>query len=453
MKARSLRTKLLFQYMMLVIVCMLVIPGAISWMMNSKFHEFSAEKLVEDKQQLVTVIEKSLNSGDTSGSGLHGEMLRWPIKRFCVYDKKGKELFRVTHMSRRKYDPKRAEREKEMERHLVGHSEELHDANGVRTGMVTFYIIPFNMSKEGMFLREFERNMYCGIAVMLFFAAFFAIYMTGKIVRPVLKTAKRAKSISEGNYKFEKDLVSDIKEIQTLVDSVDKLGEELAEQEELRKRLMTDIAHELRNPVTIVKAQLEAFADGIWQPTQERLNLTLSEIDRLSTLISEVEKLTTVEKSASGLNVVMTDLSLLAEKTAHGVEPLFNAKGVELNINITPDVKLMIDPARVREVVANLVSNALRYTDKGGSVTVSLTQEGGNVKFSVQDTGIGISKEDLPNIFERFYRADKSRARASGGMGIGLAIVKAIVEAHGATIMAESEEGVGSVFTVVFPKG
>jgi len=447
----SLRTKLLLQYMMLVIICMFVIPGIIAWRMNTEFYEFTGERLAEDKQQIMTMIEHSLATG-ANGKDLQGEMLRWPIVRFSVSNKQGKTLFTVKHISRRKFDAHYAQMVNEIERNIVEHSEILYSENGSEIGMVTFYVVPFQISKEGKFLRRFQRNMYGGIGGMLFFAAIFAILMTNKIVRPVLDTAERAKKISEGNYSAETDLRSDIKETQMLLDSMNKLAMELAEQENLRKRMMSDIAHELRNPVTVVKGQLEAFADGVWEPTPERLNLALSEVDRLSNLIKEVEGLSVLAKEGSCISVSMADMSRLVEETATAVEPLFRNKGVMFEVDVEPNINLAVDAAKIRQVVQNLVTNALRYTDEGGSVKITLEQNKYSAILRVADTGIGISKEDLPNIFERFYRTDKSRARESGGMGIGLAIVKAIVDAHSAKVTVESEEGKGSVFTVIFPK-
>lgn len=449
MKTRSLRTKLLFQYLALVLICMVVIPALISLQIHKQFYKYSSEKLTEDEQQIISLVEKSLVAGNNDGKNFQGEMLNWPVTRFTVTNKEGQSLFTVKHTPR-KVAPNQAERDKQIEKLLTVQKFALHSANKEKIGEITFYIVPFKISREGRFMQVFQRDMYAGVAVMLLFAVIFAMFMTRKIVRPLLKTAEQAKKISEGSYIAEKHEQSDIKEIQMLLDSVDRLGTELAEQEELRKRLMSDIAHELRNPVTVVKAQLEAFADGVWEPTAERLQLTLTEIDRLSLLIKEVEGLTTLAKGYETLSISVTDLSQLTKKSALSFEPLFKNKGVELKLDIEEGLELAIDPARIRQAVENLVSNALRYTDKGGSVKVSLARSDKRVTLSVADTGIGMAKEELPHIFERFYRTDKSRTRASGGMGIGLAIVKAIIEAHGATITAQSEEGKGSCFTVTF---
>ena len=441
----SLRSKLLFQFTALVMICMLVIPSFIGWQMNRQFRKFSSERFAEDREQLVKTFEKSFDKG-RGGTDITSDMLRWPVAKVTVYDAEGAKIYEVKHVSRRKHAENAANTYKDM-RILT---EDLHSKSGDKIGKAVFEAVPFKLSREGFFLRRFQQNLEIWIAVMLVLAAFFAIFTTERIIRPVLAAAKRAELISKGCFPAEKSRASDIKEIQALTDSVDRLGSELAEQEALRKRLMSDIAHELRNPVTVVKAHLEAFEDGVWEPTPERIALTRAEIDRLSLLIKEVENLTTVEKAGHGLAIELTDLSRLTEKCALTFDPLFENKGVTLKKEIENGAEIALDPAKIRQVTENLISNALRYTDKGGEVLVSLKKCGDTVKLAVKDNGIGIAAEDLPNIFERFYRTDKSRTRESGGMGIGLAVVKAIVEAHGAKITAESKEGEGSTFTVEF---
>ena len=214
---------------------------------------------------------------------------------------------------------------------------------------------------------------------------------------------------------------------------------------------MSDIAHELRNPVTIVKSHLEAFEDGVWEPTSERLRLTVSEIDRLSKLISEVGNLYAIEGTENSLSISAANISDELERIVLSFSPLVAKKSVSLTADIEGGAEAAVDIGKLRQAVTNLLSNALRYTDEGGKVLLSLKTLPDYLEIIVRDNGIGIAKSDLPNIFERFYRADKSRTRASGGMGIGLAITKAIAEAHGGTIRVESTEGEGSTFIITLP--
>lgn len=324
-------------------------------------------------------------------------------------------------------------------------------SDGRLVGKVRFLCLPFNDSREGLFLKKFNSHMKYAIGFMLIIAVIISFVMANAISRPILNVSKMASLIGKGRYRAEEDLKSNITELQQLIDSINRLGLSLEEQEELRKRLMSDIAHELRNPLTIIKSHLEAFEDGVWEPTKERVKLTVDEIDRLSGMISEVEKLTSIENAGRGLVLGSINLSNEIERVAMTFEPLFSAKSVELKREIEEGVMLAADGDKIRRAVENLLSNALRYTDSGGMTTVSLEKQERDVCIKVKDTGIGISDSDLPYVFERFYRTDKSRTRSSGGLGIGLAITKAAVEAHGGSVTAESSEGKGSTFIIRLP--
>ena len=457
---RSLRTQMLVQYVAIVLVCMIVIPTAISWMLDRRFRSFATEKLAEDRQEIASAIGGSYEAvggwNEVIAGDVRGDFMRWPIVRIALFDENG-ELVREFCRSRgrgtmmKSLDDERSFFKKHgMDGDFVTLVSDVK-ANGRTVGSLRFFCLPFSESREGHFLRSFNRNMYYAVGFMVLIAMVIAFFMADRISRPVLMAAKRAYLISRGKYRMDDDVSSDITEIQTLIDSMNRLGLGLEEQEELRKRLMSDIAHELRNPVTVVKSHLEAFEDGVWQPTTERLRLTVSEVDRLSVLISEVEKLTTLENAGRGLALSTTNFSELLEKTAMTFDPLCANKSVTLERDIEPDVNAAADVPKFRQVIENLLSNALRYTDSGGTIKLSLRRRKDAIVISVADSGIGISEKDLPYIFERFYRTDKSRARASGGLGIGLAIVKAIAEAHGGTIKAESKEGHGSTFTVTLP--
>lgn len=210
----------------------------------------------------------------------------------------------------------------------------------------------------------------------------------------------------------------------------------IEKQEEIRKRLTADVAHELRTPLAAVSSNLEAIAEGALEPTPERIQKCYDEIQRLSRLVADMEKLATAESDVLKLDRQPLDLLGL-------VQDVFpDATGDQVTINA--------DRERMLQVLTNLRSNAEKYSN--GVISVIVQDTGKFAKITVTDCGQGIAPEDLPHIFERFYRADKSRSRSTGGAGIGLAIVKTIVEAHGGKVRAESEPGKGSTFTVLMPK-
>ncbi len=460
----SLRSQLIFQYMVIVIVCMLVIPTAISALLEWQFRNYLNERIAEYETEFTEYFASLYEeTGTWRAPGVFprgSDFMRWPIAMIQINDADGllvrsyrrfiiKPGLKPGRMYERHYQhdapaPPQVEGLTERHRDII--------VEGAKVGSVIFTLQPFDKSPESNFLKRFNKIMYYAVAAMLIIAAMIAIFMAYRISTPVLDAARRAQQISMGRYDAAGQAASNITELQTLVDSVDRLGKSLGEQEELRKRLMSDIAHELRNPVAVIKSHLEAMEDGVWAPTKERIRLTVSEVDRLSTLIRQVEKLTAIEGAGHSLLAEDTDISSVIEKAALALDPLYKGKGVELRREIEPGVMIQADGAKMRQAVENLLSNALRYTDPGGFVMVALESAEKEITLSVTDTGIGISAKDLPYIFERFYRTDVSRARASGGIGIGLAIVKAIIEAHSGTIEVESKPGKGSRFVVRIPR-
>jgi signal transduction histidine kinase len=210
----------------------------------------------------------------------------------------------------------------------------------------------------------------------------------------------------------------------------------LARQEELRKQLTADVAHELRTPLTAVSTNLEAMAEGALAPTNERLNSCYDEIRRLGNLVADLESLAKTESEILKLNLVSIDLLDIAKEVFETVSG--------------EHVTVQADRERILQVLNNLRTNAEKYGNDEISVAVKNNGKYGEVV--VTDNGSGISEEDLPHIFERFYRADKSRTRSTGGAGVGLAIVKSIVDAHGGTVSVESKLDEGSTFTVRLKK-
>ena len=208
---------------------------------------------------------------------------------------------------------------------------------------------------------------------------------------------------------------SGIREMDMLSRGVEELGRSLAGQERLRKRLMTDIAHELRTPLTVVRSQVEAVADGVWEATPERLALCAAEIERLSDLIGEVESLTRLEGETLSVRLRDTDLAAFLDTVLDASEPLFARSGVTLCRSLEGSVRANVDSERFRSVIDNLLSNALRYSEPGGRVEVRLRSRDGSAVVEVEDAGTGIDAADLPHVFDRFYRADAARARATGG--------------------------------------
>jgi signal transduction histidine kinase len=227
--------------------------------------------------------------------------------------------------------------------------------------------------------------------------------------------------------------------------------EALDSQEALRKRLTNDVAHELRTPLTAISSYLEMMIEGIWKPTPERLRSCYEEIERITGLVSDLERLAKVENENLRLEKADMDLLALAQTVAGNFESESVKKKLSLIVS-GEEPHVNADKNRLAQVITNLLSNAIKYTPEGGSVRITVKDTPKNGVIIVKDTGIGIPKDELPLIFERFYRTDKSRSRRTGGAGIGLTIAKSVVEAHGGSVTVESGTEQGSEFTVEIPK-
>ena len=265
-----------------------------------------------------------------------------------------------------------------------------------------------------------------------------------KFLNPIYVIKENAKLIEQGKYKKLNEVETNTFELNELSVTVKELAERLNYQEALKRRMTTDIAHELRTPLAAIQSHIEAFMDGVWEPNDERLAVIHGEILRLTHLIKELSELSIVEDDEIKLYADNVDLSVTLNDITDSYEPMFIEKNIKLNKNIQDNIVIVGDVDYLKRIFTNILSNAFKYTNENGTVKVSLSQIKNKIRISVSDTGIGIPKEDLNHIFERFYRSDLSRARETGGTGIGLTITKALVEAHGGTIKIDSEVGKGT---------
>ena len=242
-------------------------------------------------------------------------------------------------------------------------------------------------------------------------------------------------------------------EIGQLTAAFNDLTESRVQAESHRKAMISDIAHELRTPLGNIRGWLEAAEDGVAAPGEALTSSLLEEALLLQHIIDDLRDLAAADAGQFRLRQEPTRLDELLRQVAHAQRPQAEAAGVQLETRVTEDAELSADPARLRQAVGNLVSNAIRHTLPGGAVTVTCQRAGSEFIIEVVDTGSGISQDDLPRIFDRFPRADKSRNRRTGGSGFGLPITRQLVEAHGGHIAVTSVPCSGSVFTIWLPAG
>ena len=316
---------------------------------------------------------------------------------------------------------------------------------------IGYYGPYFYTSNDVLFLKTLNTMLLLATAIAGLLAFVLGSYLAKRLSVPIFRVVKTTEQIAKGNYSDRISVATDTREITELTVAINALAETLGKQQTLRKRLTADVAHELRTPLANLQSHLEAMLDGIWEPDAQRLQSCHEETVRLSKIVSGLEALARYDGENLVLNKVFFDVGELIGTIARSFEKERENKNIALTVN-AGEQQLFADKDLVAQMMSNLLSNALKYTPKEGRVEISTAGNAQTVLIAVKDTGIGISKEDLPHIFERFYRADISRSRSTGGFGIGLAIVKSLAEAHGGTISAISEPGLGSEFVLQLPR-
>ncbi|WP_394864689.1 sensor histidine kinase [Clostridium perfringens] len=316
---------------------------------------------------------------------------------------------------------------------------------------VKFYGPIFYMQNELVFL-DIVNKIILGIGVLLILAStIMGFIISRSITRPINKIMTKAKYISKGEYDKKIEINTDILEINDLINSINNLSQSIKEQENIRKRLTGDISHELKTPLTNIQSHLEAMIDGIWEPTEERLLSVKEEAERLSSLVSDMQKLNKYDESSIKLKKDNVNISDIICFVIFQFSNLAKSKNIKIEYE-KKNINLYCDKDKITQALVNILSNAIRYSNEGSTIFIEEKLKDNKVIISIEDQGIGISEEDLKYVFERFYRADKSRTRATGGTGIGLTIVKSIVSSHGGEVKLESKLGEGSKFTIILPK-
>lgn len=313
---------------------------------------------------------------------------------------------------------------------------------------------PVLLSEQDInFKISINRNIAISVVVAIALATLISIYFSKQFSDPIKAVSETSVDLTEGKYTSKANTKSNVMEINNLIKSINILGDKLQYQEDLRKRLVSDISHEIRTPLNIFQNNLEAMIDGIFPVTEERLNNLNDEVIRFGKLLNNLDALKELEEENVEYHMEKVDLEVLI-RTLYDIFSMHaNRKEIKLSLEILPKQKYIItgDTDKLRQVFYNILSNTVKFTNSGGNISIHLNGDKNQISLSVKDTGIGISKEDLPFIFERLYRGDKSRNQIEGS-GIGLTITKQILLHHAASIDVKSEEGIGTNVIVIFQR-
>ena len=295
------------------------------------------------------------------------------------------------------------------------------------------------------------RFLLWGGLVAIAFSLLITFFLSQRILAPVKALTRTARRLGKGDLS-QRVKFKDKSEVGELAQAFNVMADNLERDEQLQRNMIADVAHELRTPLSNLSGYLEAIRDGVKKPDADTIRSLHEEATLLSRLVNDLQELSLAEAGKLKLNCLAEDIIELIKQTVTVVRSQAMSKGVSISIDLPDKLpEVNIDSHRISEVLRNLLENAVAHTAKGDSITIAARQQGSWVEVSITDTGEGISAEDLPNIFERFYRVDKSRTRATGGSGLGLTITKRLVEAHGGKIEAWSEPGNGSRFSFTLP--
>ncbi|MDP4084010.1 MAG: HAMP domain-containing sensor histidine kinase [Bacillota bacterium] len=310
------------------------------------------------------------------------------------------------------------------------------------------------INDESTFLQRIQLYIYAAVCLTIVLAILISLFFSKTLTSGLNKLSFGAKELREHNLDIRIPLKGLPSEVKNLAISFNKLAESLGKEEMLRKQFTGDLAHELRTPLATLRSQIEAFQDGIWEPTPKRLEQCHEELMRLVRLVNELEKLLAAENPQMKLEMVDLEAGAILGALWDMFMPLFTQKGVQL-LKQEPLQEEWFhgDKDKIVQILTNILNNALKYTPEGKSVTISvLSEQDDYVCFLIKDEGAGMAEEDIPHIFERFYRGDKSRDRKTGGVGIGLSIVKALMDAHQGRIKVKSKINMGTSIYLWFPR-
>jgi signal transduction histidine kinase len=307
------------------------------------------------------------------------------------------------------------------------------------------------LQETARFLRHYWWQFLLAGGIAAAIALLLARWLARGMTAPLRDMADAARKMERGDYS-ERVGTRSRDEVGQLADAFNRMSAELEGVERLRRDLVANLSHELKTPISALRAHLENLLDGIEDPNPETLQVMLAQSERLGRLVEEVLDLSRLESGDVPLERRELPLAPLVSEVLSEIEVVRADRHVEVASEVPADLPpALADRARVHQVLFNLLDNAVRFTPEGGHVDVSASRHNGSVEVRVSDTGVGIPSEHLPRLFERFYRVDSARSRDDGGTGIGLAIARSVIEAHGGRIWAESIPGRGSVFAFELP--
>ena len=326
------------------------------------------------------------------------------------------------------------------------------EVDGRRVGAVLDAGRPPELNdREVQYLASTNRNLALAALGAAAIALLLGVLLARNLTRPLRDLTQAIQAMSRGELRQQVAVRSN-DELGTLTRAFNQMSADLTHANELRRQMTADVAHDLRTPLTVLTGYIEALRDGVLKPTPARFEAMHAEAQHLRRLVEDLRTLSLADAGELPMQRQAVAPAGLLHRLAAAYAPQAAARGIALNVSVAPDLPpVQVDPERMAQVLGNLISNALRYTPDGGRIVLAASAHGATVTMEVRDNGAGIAADALPHIFDRFYRGDPARGQADGESGLGLAIAKSIVEAHGGAISAASTPGQGTTFTITLP--
>lgn len=450
---RGIQKKLLWSFLGVAVVSLLTINLLINIVISYSFSKYLENQRAEEtnilKQDLISTYRSEVKWSTDTLMGISHYALMENLE-FRLYDESyqliwdSSKMVKPLSVNQKSRDHQETSQESKMIP-LV--------KDQIEIGILE--IMPSNgefHEHEKKFLSLSNLLSWIAMFIVIIGVYFFSRYISMGISSPLVHIKDVAIRMKEGNLAARVNLDRTSSEITEVGDALNNLAQSLQEQDLLRKNLTADIAHELRTPLAIIRGQIEAFQDGIWEMDSHKLQVCHDQVMQLIHLVDDLEKLADIENPMLKLQKERLNLNNLIMEAVHSVQDLWEEKMIQLTLNANQQFYITGDYRRLLQVFINLLTNAYKYNREKGKVTIHLYDEDYQVRVDIRDTGIGISSDELPYIFNRFYRGEKSRNRKTGGAGIGLAVVKAIIEAHNGKVTVASTINRGTTFSVYLPK-
>ena len=423
---------------------------------ENQFDSYLGDRFVQARETLVEQLEESYEEyGEWNRDALTG--INWSGMqsqiRFTIITPSGEEIVPEAGMMSggRRMMHGNGNHILDMEGEALTETVELYSGDeSIGAAELQYPGVPGYSENEQQFIDDLML-MIGFVSVTAISAAIVAAYLLSKrLSRPIVETSELTEAIAEGDYSRRLDQHEPIEELNKLQSSVNALAQQLEMQQTMRNQLVSDLAHEVRTPLTTLQGNIEAMMDGVWPMTVERLALINLEVKRLTQLIEKIDHIDDVAYQHKELQLESFDVTKRVSQIASIYEQRALEKGIVLKVQGGP-LTIEADVSQISQVVTNLITNAIKFTPEKGQISVGVKAVDASCHLYVSDTGKGISKEDQTQIFNRFYQVESSRNSSIEGQGLGLAVVKSIVDAHQGKIRVESEEGQGTTFTVILP--